>query len=445
MKNATPITRKDLDAFSNEYANSELRRAMTNVLAHTEIADAAINDAAMKKVLHKFSIDIPTMAVTAQKASGRCWLFAALNLLREIIAKEKNIEFFELSQSYAAFWDKFERVNYFYESIISTANREADDRTVAYVLQTGVQDGGQWDMFVNIVKKYGVVPKDAMPETKQSSATGELTKLINEKIRGDAAVLRDLIASGASAEAVAAKKNEMLNQIYGFLCTCYGEPPASFDFEYVDKDKEYHIEKGYTPASFCEKYIGSRLDDYISIIHAPTKDKPYNALYTVDLLGNVVEGGIVRYLNLPMEEFKALVLNQLKDGEIVWFGSDVGFFGSRDRGIWDDASFDYQYVTGFPAETTKEQRLDYRISAMNHAMVLTGVNLDDGKPNRWKIENSWGDEKGDKGYYVCSDTWFDKYVFQAVVHKKYLGEKAAILESEPTVLKPWDPMGSLAE
>lgn len=444
MEKATPITPENLAAFQKSYDGNAQLQAMTNVLFKTDIANAAFNNRAASKLVHKFSINIPTMAVTNQKASGRCWLFAALNVLRERIANENNIEFFELSQSYAAFWDKFERANYFLESVLDTADAPVDDRTVKYILQTGVFDGGQWDMFVNIVKKYGVIPKDAMPETHQSCATNPLNDLLNKKLKEDAFELRAM-AKTASADAVAARKTEMLDELYSFLCTCYGAPPASFDFEYVDKDKNYHIEKGYTPASFTEKYIGNMLDDYVSVIHAPTADKPFNKMFTVAYLGNVVGGEIIRYLNLPMEELKALVLKQLSDGEVVWFGSDVGYYGSRDDGFWDDQSFQYAPVTGLSFGMTKEQRLDYGCSAMNHAMVLTGVNVDDGKPNRWKIENSWGDEKGDKGYFICSDSWFDEFVFQAVINKKYLGEKAELLKQEPIVLKPWDPMGSLAD
>jgi len=236
----------------------------------------------------------------------------------------------------------------------------------------------------------------------------------------------------------------MLGKIYAFLCVCYGEPPERFDFEYTDKDHVYHLDKDLTPKTFQERYIDMKLSDYVSIIHAPTQDKPFDRCYTVQYLGNVTEGNPVLYLNLTMPEFKELVIRQLQAGEPVWFGSDVGHFGDRTGGIWDDQSFDYTALTGLSFGLTKEQRLDYRASAMNHAMVITGVNLRDGKPNRWKIENSWGDEKGKKGYYAASDSWFDGYVFQAVIAKKSLGEKAGLLKAEPEVLHPWDPMATLA-
>lgn len=447
MKQAAPVTPQHLQQFLNTY-NKDLRlKAMTNALSQADMANLVYHTEAGAKMRHKFSVDIETMKVTNQKSSGRCWLFAALNVLREKIAKEKNLEDFELSQSYAAFWDKFERANYFLESILDTADREVDDRTVTYILQTGVHDGGQWDMFVNIVDKYGVIPKDAMPETYQSSNTNHMNGQLNERLRQGAACLRKMTADKASAEALQQEKNKILEEIFCFLTACYGCPPETFDFEYVDKDKKYHVETGLTAKTFTDKYVGGMLEETASVIHAPTADKPLNQVYTVQYLGNVVGGKDVRYLNLSMEEMKAAIIAQLKDGEVVWFGSDVSKFGSREGGIWDDQCMDYRLLTGMNLEMSKTDRLDYRDSAMCHAMVITGVNLreSDGKPDRWKIENSWGDKSGNKGYYVMSDSWFDLFVYQAVVNKKYLGDRVNLLSQEPVVLKPWDPMGSLAD
>ncbi len=445
MKNAVPFTEEQQASFRAQFEADKTRRIAANALSKTGLADAAFCGTEAARMHHNFSVEIPTLPVTNQKASGRCWMFAALNVLRERVAARLNLEEFELSQSYLAFWDKFERANYFLETILDTLELEPDDRVLATVLQNGVHDGGQWDMFVNIVKKYGVVPKHAMPETYQSSNTGMMNSLLNTNLKECAVRLRAMYAEGAGIDALHGAKNGMLGSIFCYLCTCYGEPPRSFDFEYTDKEKQYHIDRNLTPRAFYGKYVDMDLDDYVSVIHAPTKDKPYNRMYTVRYLGNVVEGQRVSYLNLPMEELKALVIRQLQDGEVVWFGSDVGKFGDRAGGVWDDRSFGYEELTGLTFRLTKEQRLDYRDSAMNHAMVITGVNLVDGRPNRWKIENSWGDDKGNKGYYIASDSWFDQFVYQAVVQRKYLGEKEALLAQKPIELNPWDPMGSLAD
>lgn len=435
----------DIKAFDEAYKAAPNSRLLTNALFKLGLGDLAFIPTAVNAQSFLFSVDIKTMASTNQKGSGRCWLFAATNVLREKVAKEKNLDNFELSQSWLAFWDKFERCNFFLESIIETAALDADDRTVSFIIQTGVGDGGQWDMFVNIINKYGITPKDAYPETAQSSGTGALNNQINTALKHDAIKLRKMAADGASCEDIQAEKKKMLAALYTFLVACYGVPPTRFNFEGKDKDGNYFIEKDFTPLSFKEKYIGSILDDCVSIINGPTSDKPYDKLYTVDFLGNVAEAGPIKYLNLELSEFKADIISQLKDGEVVWFGSDCGKCGERSKNLWDPALYDYDTVTGLDTSLTKAEMLDYHYSAMNHAMVITGVHLVDDKPVRWKIENSWGTDGANGGYYMMTDEWFDKFVYQAVVRKKYLGDKAAVVDTEPTVLKPWDPMGTLAD
>ena len=425
--------------------NDPVYRVARRALSKTEINSAAFDAQAAGALRYHFSLEIPTLPVTNQKASGRCWLFAAANVLRERIAKKLDLENFELSQSYLAFWDKFERANYFMESVIDTADRPHDDRTVAFILQTGVHDGGQWDMFANIVRKYGVVPKDAFDETFQSSNSRQMNYYLNRYLKICAVRLRKLCAEGASEEAVRSARTEMMGRVYGFLCSCYGVPPEKFDFEYEDRDKAYHIRRDMTPASFTAEYVGDCLESVVSVINAPTADKPYGKTYSIRYLGNVVGGKDVKHLNLEMSAFKAAVIRQLEDGKVVWFGSDVGHFGDRELGIWDDRSFDAALLTGLDLEISKEDGLDMLFSAMNHAMVITGVDLKDGSPLRWKIENSWGDEKGRKGYYVCSDSWFDRYVYQAALEREYLGSDAALADQEPIWLEPWDPMGTLAQ
>ena len=448
MKNASPISAAELSDFEKDYHSKRYYSAMTHAMSKVSVSDAAFCQENAYRMRRVYSIDIPTMPATNQLSSGRCWLFAALNVMREIIGKRYNLEQFELSQNYIAFWDKFEKINYYLESIIDTADLDADDRTVSWIVSTGIQDGGQWDMMAALVRKYGLVSKDAMPETFQSSHTGAMNSMLNTKLRGYAASLRRMIRSGASCEAVKAEKDRILNEMYRILCACFGEPPKTFDFECKNQDTlEYTVIRGITPHEFYEKYIGGILDDYVSIINAPTADKPFGKTYTVKYLGNVVEGAPVHYLNLEMDELVSLVIRQLQDREVVWFGSDVGKFGDRAAGIWDDRSYDYGAAFDIDYSMSKTDALDYRDSCMNHAMVITGVNLDEkGRPTRWKIENSWGDKNGDEGYYMMSDTWFDRFVYQAVINKKYLSaEQLAMLEQAPIELNPWDPMGSLAD
>lgn len=433
-----------IEKFRDHTENSAFDRAMMNALTKHNVKDVAFTNRGLEEAQFAFSVNVPTMEVTNQKQSGRCWIFAALNLFREEIAEKCNIEKFELSQNYIAFWDKFEKINFFYESMIELADRPLTDRLVIYLLDSGIGDGGQWNMLVNLVEKYGLVPKAAMQETFQSSHTRDMNRLINTLLRKGALDLRKAYSEGSDVMQV---KEKYLLDAYRLLTMCFGVPPKSFDFEYTDKDDAYHIDRGLTPIEFAGKYTSLNLrSDYVGIINSPTEDKPFYQQITIDYLGNVAGAPPVTYLNLPMEEIKDLIVRQLQDGKPVWFGSDVGSMGERSMGIWSDKIYDFDGTLGIDFAMTKEERLNIRESAMNHAMVITGVNLDEnGVPNRWKIENSWSDQNGEKGYYVMNAGWFDKFVYQAVIEKSYLDEKQLeALQTEPMHFMPWDPMGTLA-
>ncbi|HEK9986411.1 aminopeptidase C [Streptococcus equi] len=394
-----------------------------------------------------FSIDLTKDKVSNQKASGRCWMFAALNTFRHKLISEFKLEDFELSQAHTFFWDKYEKSNWFMEQVIATADQALTSRRVKFLLDVPQQDGGQWDMVVALFEKYGVVPKSVYPESVSSSNSRELNQYLNKLLRQDAQILRDVISAGADYQAVQAKKEELLQEIFNFLAMNLGLPPRQFDFAYRDKDNHYHADRGVTPQTFYEKYVGLKLSDYVSVINAPTADKPYGKSYTVDMLGNVVGSPEVRYLNLDMERFKELAIKQMQAGESVWFGSDVGQVSDRQKGILALNTYDFQAGMDIQLSQDKAGRLDYSESLMTHAMVLTGVDLDDtGKPIKWKVENSWGDKVGDKGYFVASDAWMDEYTYQIVVRKDLLtADELAAYEAEPQVLAPWDPMGALAK
>ena len=443
MKQAKTMDAKLIQSYIDAFSNNADLEAMRIALSGADIMEAAYDNTYAGNMPYVFSIDIPTLPPTNQGSSGRCWLFSALHVMREHTAKKYNLDAFEFSENYLSFWDKFEKINYFLESIIATAGLPLTDRTVMWILDNGIVDGGQWDMMVNLVKKYGLVPMSAMNETHQSSNTRIMNLLLNSRMRACAAELRSMIADG---EDVALRKEEMMGEFYTALCLCFGQPPQTFDFAFTDKNKAFTIDRGLTPQRFFEKYVAFPLDDYVSIISAPTADKPYEKSYTVDYINNVVGGRPVQYLNVDMDTYKNLVLKQLQDGEVVWFGSDVSKFGNRNTGIWDMGALRYDALLHMEFSLSKEDALDYRDSAMNHAMVITGVNLDEeGVPDRYKIQNSWGPDKADKGYYMMGAAWFDRYVYQAAVHKKYFTEaQLDAYKDTPKHLDPWDPMGTLA-
>ncbi|NQI73719.1 aminopeptidase C [Streptococcus suis] len=431
--------------YANYLANPSLQ-ATENAVSHNGLLKSLETRQSAIDNDYVFSIDLTKDAVSNQKASGRCWMFAALNTFRHKLISDFKLENFELSQAHTFFWDKYEKSNWFLEQIIATADQEIGSRKVKFLLDTPQQDGGQWDMVVALFEKYGVVPKSVYPESISSSASRELNQYLNKLLRQDAQILRDLLSKGASPEEVQTQKENLLQEIFNFLAVNLGLPPRSFDFAYRDKDNVYHRDTNVTPQAFYEKYVGLKLSDYVSIINAPTTDKPYNKSYTVELLGNVVGAPAVRYLNVEMNRFKELAIAQLKAGESVWFGSDVGQSSNRQTGIMATNTYDFSSGLGIHFHQDKAGRLDYSESLMTHAMVLTGVDLDDNEqPLKWKVENSWGDKVGDKGYFVASDSWMDEYTYQIVVRKEFLTpEELAAYQAQPQILAPWDPMGALA-
>lgn len=423
-----------------KYAAMENAISYNGLLTSLEKRTAAVENAPV------FSLDLTKDKVSDQKASGRCWMFAALNTFRHKMIAVFQLEDFELSQAHTFFWDKYEKSNWFLEQVLATADQELTSRKFKFLLDTPQQDGGQWDMVVALFEKYGVVPKSVYPESISSSNSRELNQLLNKLLRQDAQILRELSLSGADEATLQAKKEALLQEIFNFLAMSLGLPPRKFDFAYRDKDGNYHREADLTPQSFYQKYVDLKLDDYVSIINAPTADKPYGKSYTVEMLGNVVGSKPVRYLNVEMKRLKELAIAQMQAGETVWFGSDVGQSSNRKAGIMEAGMHDLTSSMDIQLTQDKAGRLDYSESLMTHAMVLAGVDLDEkGQAKKWKVENSWGEKVGDKGYFVASDAWMDEYTYQIVVRKEFLTpEELAAYNADPIVLVPWDPMGALA-
>lgn len=440
------VTQEELCRFRGNFEKERGNRASMAAVTNAGIHAASKNQAVFRTMLHEYSINLTPGRATEQKQSGRCWMFAAMNVLRYHLMHKLNLGNFELSQNYTLFYDKLEKSNYFLENILETLEEPTDGRILSWLLKSPLGDGGQWDMICSIIDKYGVVPKYAMPETAVSSMTKEMNGYLTEKLREYACRLRTAYKKGESQENLRGKKEEMLDEVYRILCICLGEPPETFDFETTGKDGKFYREGGLTPREFYKKYIDLDLDEYVSIIHAPTADKPFHKSYTVKFLGNVREGRQVRYLNLEIDELKRLAIGQLKDGIPVWFGCDVGKASSREDGILDLSIYNLKDLLGTEFTMTKAERLEYGQSKMSHAMVFQGVNLEEnGKPNRWRVENSWGEGRGKDGFFVMSDRWFDEYMYQVVVKKSYLTEaERREYESAPILLDPWDPMGALA-
>lgn len=449
MDEMKSVTLEDLGAAREQFVEERANVIAKNAVTAQGIREVARVPEAVAANTGTFDVEVRQGKRCDQKRSGRCWMFASLNTMRTRIIDRYNLKTFELSQAYPLFFDKVEKSNWFLENILDTLDEPLSGRLMAHLLADPISDGGQWDMFRALVRKYGVVPKEAMPETACSSNTRDMDAYLTRYLRGAAKRLRESHEAGVGTDDLRAMKKEMMGEVTSLLITCLGEPPVQFDVRLRDKDDELVLSGTYTPQEFFDKVVSMPVDDYVSVISAPTVDKPFGHTYTVDRLGNVVEAGGVRYLNLPVERLKELAMAQLQDGLPVWFGCDVAQSFIRDEGIMDTASLDVDGLFGFPVEgcLDRAERLDYGESLMTHAMVLEGVNLDAaGKPTLWKVENSWGDKRAKDGYDSITDAWFDQYVYQVVVDKRFLSdsERKTYETEEPTVLAPWDPMGSLA-
>lgn len=449
MDEMKSVTLEDLGAARKQFVEERANVIAKNAVTAQGIREVARVPEAVAANTGTFDVEVRQGKRCDQKRSGRCWMFASLNTMRTRIIDRYDLKTVELSQAYPLFFDKVEKSNWFLENVLDTLDEPLSGRLMAHLLADPISDGGQWDMFRALVRKYGVVPKEAMPETACSSNTRDMDAYLTRYLRGAAKRLRESHEAGVGTDDLRAMKKEIMGEVASLLITCLGEPPVQFDVRLRDKDDELVLSGTYTPQEFFDKVVSMPVDDYVSVISAPTADKPFGHTYTVDRLGNVVEAGGVRYLNLPVERLKELAVAQLQDGLPVWFGCDVIQSFIRDEGIMDTASLDVDGLFGFPVEgcLDRAERLDYGESLMTHAMVLEGVNLDAaGKPTLWKVENSWGDKRAKDGFDSITDAWFNQYVYQVVVDKRFLSdsERKTYETEEPTVLAPWDPMGSLA-
>lgn len=429
------ITVEFLEKMRKSYAKDKNAHTLNAAVAKTPLIDLAYVSTAAAKLNGEFEIEIKTHGITAQKQSGRCWMFSCMNIMREIVIEKCKLDAFELSGNYLAFYDKLEKCNNCLEMYIENAKKPLEDRMNEYILD-GIGDGGYFGMAVDLVNKYGVVPKSVMPETEQSTHTAKLMYLLNNLLRRDGAILRDLVKAKKDPYK---EKEKMMAEIYTALCICFGEPVKDFDFSYRDKDGAFHQDYKITPKQFFDKYVGIKLNDYITVTNEDTDNKHLNKRYQFHYMGNMV-GSNVDYINLPIEELKELTIKQLKDNDPVWFACDAGAYGDRKMGVWDQDSVDFESLLGgIDMYLEKGDRLKYNASFGTHAMIFTGINFDKkGKPNRYKIENSWGEEVGKKGYFVCSDKYFDEYVYEVIINKKHLNDKQKkILKSKAIEHMPW--------
>ena len=423
------------------YKNSPTDRALQNALTHNDIKKLAKSRSNEGKVNHYFNHKVTgVLATTNQKSSGRCWLFTSLNTLRPVVIRKYNLPDFEFSENYNFFWDQFEKANLFMEIAILTAKEPMESRMVSWLFHNPIGDGGQWATFNDLVKKYGVVPASAMPETYQSNHTAMMSRLLRRKLREDGLELRKMVAAKASKKQVEARKIQMLTEIYRILVLNLGEPPQEFTWQYKDKSGKISKPETFTPQSFYQKVVGINVDDYVMFMNDPTR--PYYKLYDVQFDRNLAEGGDWKYINLPNDTIKKFAIRSIEDNQAMYLSCDVGKQFDGKAGFLDTNLYDYNDLLGVPFGMDKAKRIKTFDSGSTHGMALVGVNLlPDGKPDKWLIENSWGADKGHHGFLTATDEWFDNYMFRLVINKKYISPNVLkILKTKATLLPPWDPV-----
>jgi len=455
-----------LDSYAERFQNQPDTKLRINAITNNALKDLSLDRQRLIGYNDRFNHTLKSNGITAQKSSGRCWLFAAMNVVAPKCMADLKMDKFELSQPYLAFFDKLEKANCFLEDIIKYRDSTIHSRTVQSVLESPFGDGGWWLYFTALAQKYGVVPKSAMPETKQSAKTGTINRLTSTLLRGDAAELRQMYADGTPVSDLRERKEEMIGEVYEMLVYAYGPPPTEFDFRYElkpddednddadsdadgendaedededDKPKGHDVIEHHTPRSFFDRYLAPHMKQTIAICNNPTME--YDEIYQMEGGRNIQGTPEMVVLNLPVDRLKYYTLKSLLDSQIVWFACDVGKSNYGDSGIFMPGIYDYETTFQKDFSMAKADRIYFHDISPNHAMVIRGVDTtDSGKAAKWLVENSWGSDAGDDGKWTMYDPWFDENVLLMIVDQELLDPKdARKLEQKPIVIPYWEP------
>lgn len=436
------ITPEMLSKIKSSYQNTPENKALRNAIVANDINKLAANADNSTAFDAHFSNKVNSKAITDQKSSGRCWMFTGMNVMRsKAIAKHNLPADFQFSQAYTFFWDQLEKSNLFLQAILDHRVRSMEDKYVEWLFKNPIGDGGQFTGVADLVTKYGLVPKDVMPETFSSNSTSRMSNILSLKLREFGLELRDMANNKSTTEQMLQdRKTEMLKTIYRILVMTIGEPPTEFTWTQRDASGKAVSTDTYTPQSFFKKFVDEDFSKYYMIMNDPTRE--YYKVYEIEYDRHVYDGKNWVYLNLPMDEIAPIAIASIKDSTMMYFSCDVGKFLDRDKGWLDVNNYDYASLFGTSFNMTKKQRVATFASGSSHAMTLCAVDLDaNGKPLKWMVENSWGSSYGHNGFLIMTNEWFNEYMFRVVVEEKYIPAKIkTLIKQKPIMLPPWDPM-----
>lgn len=437
------ITPEVLQKIQEGYKGTPSDIAIMNAVCNNSINKLALNHENLANLDTHFSNRVMSKGITDQKSSGRCWMFTGMNVMRAQMIREHNLGAFEFSQTFTFFWDQLEKSNLFLQNVINTADKDFEDQSVQWLFRNPLSDGGQFTGISDIIGKYGLVPKTVMPETASSEDTRSMATLISRKLREGGLDIRAEYAKNKkkAADKMQEIKINTLKDIYRILVINLGEPPAKFTWTMYTADNKPVSTKEYTPKSFYDEYIGDDLTgNYVMFMNDPTRE--YYKRYEIEYDRHMYDGYNWTYINLPMEDIKAMAIESIKDSTMMYMSCDVGKYLNIKNGTNDINNYDYESLFGVKFGMDKKERIQSFDSGSSHAMTLVGVDLDEnGKPKKWLVENSWGANSGFQGHLIMTDEWFNEYMFRLVVNKKYIPSKIMdIMKLEPIKLPAWDPM-----
>ncbi len=439
----TEITPEVLQTLEGSYTGTPTEKAMRNAISSVSLKKMALNQENTHNKDTHFNVEVKNSGISDQESSGRCWLFTGTNVLRQRAMKKLGVDNFFFSHVHLFFYDQLEKSNLFLQGIIDTRKKDIDDQMVRWLFKNPLSDGGTYTGVSDLVTKYGLVPKDVMAETYVSNSTSEFCGHLKRKLREFGILLREKAEAGAGEKELQAMKVEQLKTVYRLLVLAYGEPPKSFTWAPMKNGKTIGTPKTYTPHEFYREVCSAGEDlnaDFVMLMNDPSR--PYDQVYEIDYDRHMYEGHNWLYVNLDIEELKPLAIASLKDSTQMYFSCDVSKSLNSANGTLDLANYDYESLLGTPFGMNKKQRIQTLDSGSSHAMTLMAVDLDEnGKPTKWKVENSWGATSGHKGYLIMTDEWFNEYMFRVVVNKKYCTPKVLeLLKKKPIRLPAWDPM-----